>query len=128
MSLLVHVILSGTAPGVSSGEQFMPVYSGKSLFQTCIERNASFASRQLVVGHNEYYVRARDYFKSTGNRAYLNIIEEDHLTNIYSVSFAAFSAGAEEILLITPSNYMINEEATYKRAVDKMILIAKEGQ
>lgn len=128
MSTVVHVILSGSAPGVLSREQFMLAYSGKSLFQLCIERNASFADRQLVVGRNDYYMQARDYFKLAGNKTYLNIIEEDHFTNLYSISFAAFSANAEEILLITPSNYLISNETAYKKALEKMILIAEKGQ
>jgi mannose-1-phosphate guanylyltransferase len=128
MSTVVHVILSGSAPGILSREQFMLTYSGKSLFQLCVERNASFADRQLVVGRHDYYIQARDYFKLTGNKTYLNIIEEDHFTNLYSISFAAFSASAEEILLITPSNYLISNEAAYKKALEKMILIAEKGK
>lgn len=128
MSTVVHVILSGNAPGVLSGEQFMLAYSGKSLFQLCVECNASFAERQLVVGLNDYYLQARNYFKMAGNKSYLNIIEEDDFTNLFSVSFAAFSANAEEILLITPSNYLVNDLAAYNEAVEKMILIAKEEQ
>jgi mannose-1-phosphate guanylyltransferase len=128
MSTVVHVILSGSAPGVLSREQFMLAYSGKSLFQLCVERNASFADRQLVVGRNDYYMQARDYFKLAGNKTYLNIIEEDHFTNLYSISFAAFSASADETLLIAPSNYLINNEEAYKKAVEKMILIAEKKQ
>jgi mannose-1-phosphate guanylyltransferase len=128
MPTLVHVILSGSAPGILSRDQFMPAYSGSSLFQLCIERNASFADRLLTIGHNDYYIRARDYFKSIGNKAYLNIIEEDHYTNVYSIAFAAFSAEAEEILLITPSYYLISDGQAYKESVEKMIRIAEEGQ
>lgn len=128
MSTVVHVILSGSAPRVLPREQFMLAYSGKSLFQLCVDRNAFVADRQLVIGRNDYYMPARDYFKLAGNRTYLNIIEEDHFTNIYSVAFAAFSASADEILLITPTNYRIDDEIAYKKAVEKIILIAKEGK
>jgi mannose-1-phosphate guanylyltransferase len=44
------------------------------------------------------------------------------------VSFAAFSADPEEILLITPSNYTVDDESAYKKAVEQMISIAKDGQ
>jgi mannose-1-phosphate guanylyltransferase len=128
MSTLVHVILSGTAQGIPSAGQFIPDHTGKSLFELCLERNVSFAKQQLIVGHNEYYTQARNHFKSAGNKTFLSIIEEDHLTNIYSVAFAAFSASVEEILLVTPSYYLISDEAAYKKAVEKMILVAKENQ
>lgn len=124
----VHVILPGTTPGMSSREQFMPAYEGRSLFQLCIEYNSSFADRQLVVGNHDYYAYAKDYFKLTGNKTYLSIIEEDYFASIYSVTFAAFSANPDEILLITPSNYTINDVTAYWKAIKEMISIAKDGQ
>jgi mannose-1-phosphate guanylyltransferase len=126
MSTVVHVILSGSDRGTPSGEQFMLTYSGKSLFQLCIERNASFADRTLIIGHNDYYKGAKDYFKLAGHRNYLNIIEEDYFTNLYSVAFAALSADADEVLLVTPSNYVIHNEVTYNESIAKIILYAEK--
>lgn len=126
MSVFVHIILSGGAAGVTGGDHFRLQYSGRSLFQLTLERNALFADRQLVVGHNEYYQQARWNLRSMGNNAYLNIIEEDELTNAYSVAFAAMSAGAEEILLVTPAHYMIRNDGAYQVAAEKLKAMAEQ--
>lgn len=128
MSTLVNVVLSGNALGIASMDHFVLAYSGKSLFQLCMERNAPFADRQLVIGHNDFYVAARANLKLAGNRTYLSIIEEDHLTNLYSTAFAAFSAGSEEVLLVTPSYYMIGRKAAYTAAVEEAIIIAQQDR
>lgn len=126
MSTLVNVVLSGSIPLAASMDHFLPAYSGKSLFQLCMERNSPFADRQVVIGHSEFYVQAKGNLKTMGNRTYLSIIEEDHLTNLYSVAFAAFSSGGEEILLVTPSYYMISNTSEYQDAITKMIRLAEQ--
>jgi mannose-1-phosphate guanylyltransferase len=126
MSTLVNVVLSGNAPGIASMDHFVLAWSGKSLFQLCMERNAPFSDRQLVIGHNDFYIAAKANLKLAGNRTYLSIIEEDHLTNLYSAAFAAFSAGSEEVLLVTPSHYMIGRKAAYKGAIDEAIQLAEQ--
>jgi mannose-1-phosphate guanylyltransferase len=126
MPTLVNVVLSGSAPYTASTDHFVPAYSGKSLFQLCAERNAVFADRQIIIGHNDFHLLAKGSLKALGNRNCLSIIEEDQLTNLYSVAFAAFSAGSEEIILATPSFYMISNGPGYKGAIEKLIALAGE--
>ncbi len=134
MSRIVHVILSG---GVGSRlwpisrksmpKQYIPLFGEKSLFQLTAERNRHLADCLLVVGSKDNYLLSRGDLIRAGVPAYDEIIEAAPRNTAAAIAFAALAVNQEDILLVTPSDHIITNEAAYAASISEAIALAAEG-
>ena len=133
MSKITHVILTG---GVGSRlwplsrksrpKQYLPLFKGKSLFEMTAERNTTIADKIIVVGSKDNCHLSREILEKT-NTQYVDIVEAVARNTAAAIAFAAFAADPDDILIITPSDHIIEGEDTYKQAIDEAIEKARQN-
>ncbi|WP_291783703.1 sugar phosphate nucleotidyltransferase [Cecembia sp.] len=130
----INVILSG---GVGSRlwplsrksrpKQYLPIFEGETLFQKTAKRNLAFSDEVLVVGNKENYLLSRKDLKRSGISAYREVIEACPRNTAAAITFAALVSEPEDILLVTPSDQLIEEGEAYEMAVNRGLELAKQG-
>ena len=131
---IVHVILSG---GVGSRlwpvsrksmpKQYIPMFKGKSLFQLTAERNKHLSHQVLIVGNKDNYLLSQADLIRAGIEDYNELIEASPRNTAAAVAFAAFSVQPDDIMLITPSDHIISDEAAYETALCEAVELAQNG-
>lgn len=131
---VIHVILSG---GVGSRlwpmsrksmpKQYIPIFGGKSLFQITAERNKSLAHNTIIVGNRENYLLSRLDLERAKIHEFTELNEYLPRNTAAAIAFAAFSAKPDDILLITPSDHIINNEEQYAIALNEAFELADKG-
>ena len=132
MSKVTHVILTG---GVGSRlwplsrksrpKQYLPIFGGKSLFEMTVDRNDTFADNVIVVGSKDNCHLSREVLEKC-NVDYLDVVEAVPRNTAAAIAFAAFASDPEDILIITPSDHIIENPEAYKQAIEEAV--EKAGQ
>jgi mannose-1-phosphate guanylyltransferase len=131
---IIHVILSG---GVGSRlwpvsrksmpKQYIPMFGDKSLFQLTAERSKTLADETLVVGNKDNFLLSQADMLRAGITEFTEIIEAAPRNTAAAIAFAAFAVKPEDVLLVTPSDHIITNEAEYANAVNEAIQLAEQG-
>lgn len=130
---ITHVILTG---GVGSRlwplsrksrpKQYLEIFEGKSLFEMTVERNSHLANKVMVVGNIDNHQLSGQVMDKT-NTSYINIVEATPRNTAAAIAFAAFASDPEDILIITPSDHIINQMENYNQAIVEAVAKANEG-
>ena len=95
-------------------KQFIRLFNGKSLFDLTLRRNVH-AQKTIIVCNEVHYFLALD---ECGNKKIDKFILEPFGKNTAAaITFAALCCDEDEILLVTPSDHLIEKEAEYKKAL-----------
>lgn len=131
MSKVINVILSGGVGSrlwplsrKSKPKQYLNLFEGKSLFEHTILRNRSLTEEVLMVGSYQNKELAQSYLKDYPHRI---ICESVPRNTAAAIAFAAFSVAREDILVITPSDHMIEKMDLYTEAIRTGISYAEQG-
>ncbi|MEG1227582.1 MAG: mannose-1-phosphate guanylyltransferase [Flavobacterium sp.] len=130
---ITHVILTGGVGSrlwplsrKSQPKQYLEIFENKSLFEMTVDRNSHLADKVMVVGNVDNHHlsgRVMDKTKTT----YLNIVEATPRNTAAAIAFAAFASNSDDLLIVTPSDHIIDEMENYNKAINEAILKAKEG-
>ncbi len=130
---ITHVILTG---GVGSRlwplsrksrpKQYLEIFEGKSLFEMTVERNSHLANKVMVVGNVDNHQLSGKVMDKT-NTSYINIIEATPRNTAAAIAFAAFASEPDDILIITPSDHIIDQMDNYNQAISEAVSKANEG-
>ncbi|WP_433779260.1 mannose-1-phosphate guanylyltransferase [Flavobacterium anhuiense] len=130
---ITHVILTG---GVGSRlwplsrksrpKQYLEIFEGKSLFEMTVERNTHLADRVMVVGNVDNHHLSGAVMDKT-KTSYVNIVEATPRNTAAAIAFAAFASDPEDILIITPSDHIIDKIEDYNNAIQEAICKAQDG-
>lgn len=136
MIIIVHeifnVILSG---GVGSRiwplsrkqhpKQFLKLFSGKSLFELTAERNESIVDEIMVVGNTDHIEWSTQLLKDL-DLPQTFIIETIARNTPAAIAFAALAVDSDDILIITPSDHLIQNQDAYEKALQEAVDLAKQ--
>lgn len=101
-------------------KQFVKLFGEHSLYQKTILRNASLASGLIVVINQDQYFMGLDQADETKfspERKF--ILEPTGRNTAPAIAMAALAVPPEEILLIVPSDHLIENQAAYESAVKR---------
>jgi mannose-1-phosphate guanylyltransferase len=128
-----HVVLTG---GVGSRlwplsrksrpKQYLDLFDGKSLFEMTVVRNATLVSNVIVVGNVENCHLSTNVMDKLDTR-YTSIVEASPRNTAAAIAFAAFACDLDAILIVTPSDHIIDGAAHYASAIQEAISMADEG-
>lgn len=131
MGKIVNVILSGGVGSrlwplsrKSKPKQYLPIFNDKSLFRLTIDRNQSVCEHVVLVGSIQNIDLAKDDLAKIPHDI---IVEAVPRNTAAAIAFAALSRDPEDILIVTPSDHLIEGEEQYLQAVKRGIEFAKEG-
>jgi mannose-1-phosphate guanylyltransferase len=130
---ITHVILTGGVGSrlwplsrKSQPKQYLEIFEDKSLFAMTVDRNSHLANKVMVVGNvDNHHLSQKVMDKS--KTAYVNIVEATPRNTAAAIAFAAFASDPEDILIITPSDHIIDLMDNYNSAISQAIAKAQEG-
>lgn len=130
---ITHVVLTGGVGSrlwplsrKSQPKQYLKLFDGKSLFEMTIERNASIADKVLIVGNmDNHQLSCKVMKKFKVSHSY--IVESTPRNTAAAIAFAAFESHPDDILIITPSDHIIEGDFSYKEALSQAISLAKSN-
>ncbi|MCR4031233.1 MULTISPECIES: mannose-1-phosphate guanylyltransferase [Flavobacterium] len=132
-SPVTHVVLTG---GIGSRlwplsrktlpKQYLELFDGESLFEKTVARNQNVATNTIVVGNIENYKMSNAIMEKF-HKPYIHIVEAVPRNTAAAIAFAAFASDSEDILLITPSDHIIDGGEWYSDALQKAITLANQN-
>jgi mannose-1-phosphate guanylyltransferase len=131
MADIINVILSG---GVGSRlwplsrklrpKQYLDIFNGQSLFGLTISRNEKFVDRLLILTNANNSNLGKKELESIVKPTE-EIIESAARNTAAAIALACFAVHDEDILLVTPSDHIINDDEYYTRAIKEAIFLAE---
>ncbi len=133
MSKITNVILTGGIGSrlwplsrKSQPKQYLEIFDNKSLFQMTVERNQHLTDQAMVVGNIDNCHLSREVMEKSGMQ-YIDIVESTPRNTAAAIAFAAFASNDEDILIVTPSDHVIEGNNQYKKAIESAIEKAAKG-
>ena len=130
---IIHVILTGGVGSrlwplsrKSQPKQYLEIFEGKSLFEMTVDRNSHLANKVMVVGNVDNHHLSGKVMDKT-NTDYINIVEATPRNTAAAIAFAAFASNPDDILIVTPSDHIIDKMENYNQAIDEAISKAQDG-
>lgn len=130
---ITHVILTGGVGSrlwplsrKSQPKQYLDLFDGKSLFEMTVERNRNVANKIMVVGNIDNCHLSRKVMEKS-NTPYLDIVESTPRNTAAAIAFAAFASDPEDILIVTPSDHIIDAMENYEAAINEAVEKASNG-
>ena len=131
---IFHILLTGGVGSrlwplsrVSRPKQYLDIFKGNSLFELTVMRNASCTEELVIVGNSENQKVSAKSLKKLDITSYLDIIEATPRNTAPAIAFAAFAAGREDILLVTPADHIIVTGEAYHIAIENAVQLAQEN-
>lgn len=129
---VTHVVLTG---GIGSRlwplsrktlpKQYLELFDGESLFEKTVVRNQNVSNKMIVVGNIENY-KMSNAIMSKFDKPFTHIVEALPRNTAAAIAFAAFASKPEDILLITPSDHVIEGRNAYSTALQQAIDLANK--
>ncbi|MCV9927412.1 sugar phosphate nucleotidyltransferase [Flavobacterium sp. LS1R49] len=129
---IIHVILTGGVGSrlwplsrKSQPKQYLEIFEEKSLFEMTVERNSDLADKVMVVGNVDNCHLSEKVMRKL-DKPYINIVESTPRNTAAAIAFAAFASESDDVLIVTPSDHIIDEMEEYNKAIKKAIKKAEE--
>jgi mannose-1-phosphate guanylyltransferase len=130
---ILHVILTGGVGSrlwplsrKSQPKQYLELFQGKSLFEMTLDRNSHLVDQVMVVGNVDNCHLSKKVLDKS-QTAYIDIVEATPRNTAAAIAFAAFAAQPEDILIVTPSDHIIEDSVAYDTAVKDAITKAQDN-
>lgn len=128
---IINVILSG---GVGSRlwplsrrnkpKQYLPIFNEQSLFQHTVARNQQLCNHVLLVGSIQNIDLAKQELEGISHDI---VVETVPRNTAAAIAFAALSCNPEDMLIVTPSDHLIEDDGQYLESLKKALDFAKDG-
>ena len=129
---IYNVILSG---GVGSRlwplsrkqhpKQFLKLFSGKALFELTAERNQKVVDEIMVVGNTDHIEWSKELLNDISIPKTF-ITETAARNTAAAIAFAALAVDPDDVLIITPSDHLIQNQDAYEKAIKEAVELAKK--
>jgi mannose-1-phosphate guanylyltransferase len=130
---ITHVILTGGVGSrlwplsrKSQPKQYLDLFEGKSLFEMTVDRNRTLVDQVMVVGNVDNCHLSKQVMEKS-NTPYIDIIESTPRNTAAAIAFAALASEPDAILIITPSDHIIDAMEDYEQAIKTAIEKASKG-
>ena len=130
---VTHVILTGGVGSrlwplsrKSQPKQYLDLFDGKSLFEMTVDRNRSLADSVMVVGNTDNCHLSKKVLEKSAT-PYVDIIEATPRNTAAAIAFAAFASDPDAILIVTPSDHIIDGTRAYEQSINEAIEKAEQG-
>lgn len=130
---ITHVVLTGGIGSrlwplsrKSQPKQYLELFDGQSLFEKAVARNENISNRIIVVGNIENY-KMSNKIMSKMDKSFTHIIEAIPRNTAAAIAFAAFASEHDDVLLVTPSDHVIEGSSMYDTALKQAIVLANQN-
>ena len=108
-------------------KQFVKLFDERSLFQLTVERNSKVCDSQFIVSNAEQYFLALDQLEELGKTHNSYLLEPIGRDTAPAIALACMALDEDAMVLVTPSDHLIKNEAEYKNILAKAQTLAKQG-
>lgn len=108
-------------------KQFVKLFNNKSLFQLTVERNSKVCDSQFVVSNAEQYFLAIDQLEELNKTNNKYLLEPVGRNTAPAIALACMALNEEEIVLVTPSDHLIKNEAEYQKVIQRAKELATQN-
>ena len=108
-------------------KQFVKLFSGHSLFQDTVERNAVVCHGQYVVSNAAQHFLALDQLEELQKPNQSFLLEPVGRNTAPAIALACLTLHADDIVLVTPSDHLIKNREAYTTALGKAQKLAQDG-
>lgn len=109
-------------------KQFVKLFGDQSLFQKTILRNDFASSFSVVINQDQYFMGLDQAEETKIQLKKKFILEPTGRNTAPAIAMAAFASGPEEILLVVPSDHLIEKQEAYRATVKKAEELARTGK
>lgn len=110
-------------------KQFVKLFENESLFQKTVKRNAKLADSFSVVINQEQYFMGLDQIEDLNlNTKCTYILEPIGRNTAPAIAMAALACDPNEILLVVPSDHLIEKQAAYEAVVKQARELAENDR
>jgi len=99
----------------------------RSLFQMTVERNTSLCDQTYIVSNEEQYFLALDHLNELEMKADKFILEPVGRNTAPAIALACFAAGEDDLVLVTPSDHVVQNQEAYNRCLETAKDLALKG-
>ncbi|MBN2770060.1 MAG: mannose-1-phosphate guanylyltransferase/mannose-6-phosphate isomerase [Spirochaetes bacterium] len=112
-------------------KQFVPLFEGKSLFQKTVDRNSSICDKFIFVTNRDLHFMTADQSEAAGvdsiKRMTRFILEPLGRNTAPAIALACMDCNKDDVVLVTPSDHLINNNETYLSKAIEAEKLANEG-
>lgn len=110
-------------------KQFVRIFDGQSLFQKTLQRNRGVCDETVVLGNDEQYFLAKDQIDeaSLNSDQFRFILEPFGRNTAPAIALGCMLVGEDAVVLVTPSDHLVKNEANYKTLMRKAEELAQAG-
>lgn len=108
-------------------KQYLKLFGNKSLLQLTIERNSEYVDGLITIGNELNTDLSTKQIAEIGKESLINIIESIARNTAPAIAFAAFAIHPDDILFVTPSDHLIDNNNSYSVAVNSALELAQKG-
>lgn len=108
-------------------KQFVKLFEDRSLFQKTCERNNDICDGRFVVSNAEQYFLATDQLEELNQDSSKFLLEPVGRNTAPAIALACMALDEDDIVLVTPSDHLIKDEASYKKVVAEAKQLAQEN-
>lgn len=130
---VTHVILTGGVGSrlwplsrKSQPKQYLDLFDGKSLFEMTVDRNRSLVDTVMVVGNTDNSHLSKKVLEKSAT-PYVDIVEATPRNTAAAIAFAAFASDPNTILIVTPSDHIIDKMERYEQSIKEAVEKASRG-
>jgi len=109
----------------SHPKQYLPLFNEQSLFELTIQRNRSIADKLIVIGNKDNDHLSQEVLNNL-DVEYTKIVEAVPRNTAAAIAFAALAVDDDDILIVTPSDHLIEDLKAYENAMKKAIDLAQK--
>lgn len=109
-------------------KQFIPLFSNRSLFQDTVSRSHRLNKMDTVfVTNEEHYFLMLDQLESLPLEKTFTLTESIGRNTAPAIILACLEIDPDQIVLVTPSDHLIQDENAFQKAFERAITLANEG-
>lgn len=108
-------------------KQFYKFFEGESLFEKTLKRNSRLCDKTIIVTNNEQYYLALDQINNINIKNNQFVLEPIGRNTTAAVTLACLTLKSDDIVLVTPSDHLINNEKEYSKVLELARKFAEEG-
>ena len=111
-------------------KQFVRLFNNQSLFQLTVERNNKVCDSNFIISNTEQYFLAIDQLEEDKKYNFENakfLLEPVGRNTAPAIALACFDLDPNEIVLVTPSDHLIKDEAEYEKVLMEAQRLAEEN-
>ena len=108
-------------------KQFVQLFDGQSLFQKAVTRNRKFCESQFIVSNAEQYFLAKDQLAELNADKNQYLLEPVGRNTAPAIALACMAIDPEEVVLVTPSDQLIQKQSAYEEVLQSAETLSKAG-